>query len=206
MNKKRELFKSKKMKLVTVFILITMVVAVIISYSQYQSDKREQVVIAQQKIGNEKIEKKKQEELNNQAELKKLEKEKASKEQDALAKQKKIEGQKVLENEKKLAEQKKIDDEKAEKEDNNEKVINQNTELTKEKAIALVSKIIISDNQKIKVGYDHTQKRDGKNYYVLRAYDDMADHISTLAWYYVDVTTGEAFEWNLMEDTLVPIN
>lgn len=203
MSKKREFFKSKKMKFGIVFIIITMVIAVIILYKQYQ---REQVVIAQQKESNEKIEKKKQEEIDKQAELKKLEKEKASKEQDALTKQKKIEEQKVMENEKKLAEQKKIDDAKAEKEDNNEKVINKNTELTKEKAIVLVSKIIISDNQKIKVGYDHTQKRDGKNYYVLRAYDDMADHISTLAWYYVDVTTGEAFEWNLMEDTLAPIN
>ncbi|MBU3091667.1 hypothetical protein KPL35_06210 [Clostridium sp. CF011] len=225
MNKIRERFKSKEVRLIAIFLTIVIGVIFIISiYNKHQSDKKGQMVIIQQKKADGKIVNKKQEELNKEVEEKKIKEQKVSKNQKKIEEQKvpknqkKIEEQKVpeeqkklkeqrlLENQKKIEEQKKADKAEVGKEANN---INENikkNEFTKEKAIEIVSKIVINKNQKVKVGYDHTQKKGGKDYYVLRVYDDMSDHISTLGWYYVQVDTGKAFEWDLIEDTLTPIN
>jgi len=155
---------------------LTLIISI---YNQHESDKKEQAVIVQQKEEDVKIENQKQEEL-----VKELE-------------------------EKKLEAQKKADEANVKEETSADSTLNENTkkdEFTKEKAIEIVRKIIISKNPKVKVDYDHIQKRDGKDYYVIRVYDDMADHISTLGWYYVQGDTGKAFEWDLIEDTLIPIN
>ncbi|MBW9144832.1 hypothetical protein KTC92_15050 [Clostridium sp. CM027] len=213
MNKIRERFKSKEVRLIAIFLTIVIGVIFIISiYNKHQSDKKGQMVIIQQKKADGKIVNKKQEELNKEVEEKKIKEQKVSKnqkkieEQKVPEEQKKLKEQRLLENQKKIEEQKKADKAEVGKEANN---INENikkNEFTKEKAIEIVSKIVINKNQKVKVGYDHTQKKGGKDYYVLRVYDDMSDHISTLGWYYVQVDTGKAFEWDLIEDTLTPIN
>ncbi|MBW9149300.1 hypothetical protein K2F40_10040 [Clostridium sp. CM028] len=213
MNKIRERFKSKEVRLIAIFLTIVIGVIFIISiYNKHQSDIKGQMVIIQQKKADGKIVNKKQEELNKEVEEKKIKEQKVSKnqkkieEQKVPEEQKKLKEQRLLENQKKIEEQKKADKAEVGKEANN---INENikkNEFTKEKAIEIVSKIVINKNQKVKVGYDHTQKKGGKDYYVLRVYDDMSDHISTLGWYYVQVDTGKAFEWDLIEDTLTPIN
>lgn len=77
--------------------------------------------------------------------------------------------------------------------------------ITQDKAVEIIGKYVSSKNQSAKVAFDHIQKRDGVDYFVLRAYEDMSDHIATLAWYYVDSNNGKAFEWNLTEDKLIPL-
>ena len=207
-------FKSKQMTLIAIIVTIVIgVTFIILLYNQRQNDKKEQTVIIQQKANNVKIENQKQEEVEQKklvedkalADQKKLAEDKALKEKKALSEQKKIEEQKALEKQKKADEE-----EKAQKEANAVSASgesNTNGALTKEeKASEMVRKIIINKTPKVKVEYDHIQNRGGKNYYVVRAYDDMGDHISTLGWYYVQVDTGKAFEWDLIADTLTPIN
>ena len=204
MNIKNAFSKSKKVKLIIIFILsLVAVTFIILIYNQHQNDKKEQAVIVQQKEEDIKVENQKQEGLAKQVEQKKLEQEKLDQEKDEIE-QKKIEEQKNLVEQKKIEEQKKVDEEKVKEETSSDSAIVGNT--TKEEAIKIVSNIIINKTPKVKVEYDHNQKREGKDYYVVRAYDDMGDHISTLGWYYVQIDTGKAFEWDLIEDTLIPIN
>ena len=189
MGKKSGFFKIKRFKLTTIFVIIAISLTVIISiYNQHENDKKEQAVIVQQKEEDVKIINEKQEKLAKELE------------------QKKLNAQKDLVEHKKAEEQKRAEEEKVKEKGNDDSTLGGNT--TKEKAIEIVSKIIINKIPKVKVEieYDHTQNRNGKDYYVVRAYDDMGDHINTLGWYYVQVTTGKAFEWNLIEDTLIPIN
>lgn len=222
MIKKRGFFQIKKTRLIAIFTIVAIAGTVIfIKYDQQQSDKKEQMVILQQKENDQKTEKLEKEKMATEIQQKKLKQEKALKEKKALEdkkamleskaleEQKILEKQKVLKEQKALQEQKKTNEEKVKKEANADNLLNKKPKengFTKENAIEIVSKIIINKTPKVKVEYDHNQKREGKNYYVVRAYDDMADHISTLGWYYVQVDTGKAFEWNLMEDTLTPIN
>jgi hypothetical protein len=105
-------------------------------------------------------------------------------------------------------EEKKLE-EKVENKSNTDIILKENTkkdDFTEGKAIEIVSKIIKNKNPNLKVAYDHIQKRGGKNYFVIRVYDDMIDHISTLGWFYVQIETGKVFEWNLIEDILIPMN
>jgi hypothetical protein len=188
LSKKLEFSKLNKIKIVITCVIIVIGTTVIISaYSRNQSDKKEQMVIAQRNEANEK-----QEKLDKEVEEKKI-----------------VEEQKSEEKQKELEEQKKLDEEKAQKEASAKVTSKENTtddEFTKEKAIAIVNKIVSSKNPKVKTEYDHTQKREGKDYYVIRIYEDMDDHISTLGWYYVQVDTEKIFEWDLVEDILKLVN
>lgn len=91
------------------------------------------------------------------------------------------------------------------KDDSNKQTTNNDGKVTQDKAIEIVSKYVNSKNQGAKFTFDHIQKRENVDYYVIRAYVDMSDHIATLGWYYVDVNNGKAFEWDLLDDKLVPL-
>lgn len=59
--------------------------------------------------------------------------------------------------------------------------------------------------------FDHMQKRDGRDYFVVHGYDrvitspDGTGHTATWGWYYVDARTGAARQWDLVDDKLLPI-
>lgn len=76
------------------------------------------------------------------------------------------------------------------------------TSLTKDQATTLINNYVLKKNPNAKCSYDHNQVKDNKNYYVIQA----RDNNSTLGWYYVEVETGKAYEWDLVDDTLNPIN
>ncbi|SKA87582.1 hypothetical protein SAMN05428976_11018 [Clostridium sp. USBA 49] len=80
-----------------------------------------------------------------------------------------------------------------------------NSKITSEDAEKIVNKYVGGDNFKIECEYDHNDKRDGIEYYVIHAYEKMEDHVATIGWYYVNVNTGEAYEWDLIKDELIPL-
>lgn len=74
--------------------------------------------------------------------------------------------------------------------------------VTKAKTI-LESKINKTD-QKLTINYDHLQTRDSTKYYVFRASESGSDSQSsnTSGWYYVNANSGEAYNWDLIDDKL----
>lgn len=54
---------------------------------------------------------------------------------------------------------------------------------------------------------DSTERRDGSDYYIIKAYEVIDDggglsHTSTVGWYYVDMYTGDVFEWDMSDDSI----
>ena len=82
------------------------------------------------------------------------------------------------------------------------------SKLDSKAATELISKFVKASYPEAKCVYDHNQKRDGKEYYVIHAFGMMPDNSSTatIGWYYVEIETGKAFEWDLANDKLNPIN
>lgn len=78
--------------------------------------------------------------------------------------------------------------------------------ITPDDAVKIIKAIVIKDGSPVKVAMDHIQLRDGHYYYVIRLYESMPDHSATLGWFYVETSTGKAFEWDLANDKLIPIN
>lgn len=63
----------------------------------------------------------------------------------------------------------------------------------------------LPDNVKYLV--DSTERRDGHDYYIVKAYEEIDDgggmsHTSTIGWYYVEMNTGDVFEWDMTDDSL----
>lgn len=83
---------------------------------------------------------------------------------------------------------------------------NSSEKITSDKAVDIIKNIVVKNKPNLKVKFDHTQKREGKDYYVIRLYESMPDHSTTLGWFYVQVDTGKAFQWNLTDDKLTPLN
>ncbi|WP_127836921.1 CDK-activating kinase assembly factor MAT1 [Clostridium prolinivorans] len=77
--------------------------------------------------------------------------------------------------------------------------------ITPEKAVEIVKGCVKNSTSQIKYAYDHIQDRDNQSYYVIQVYENMEDHVATIGWYYVNVNTGEAYEWDLINDKLKPI-
>lgn len=82
-------------------------------------------------------------------------------------------------------------------------------ELTKEDAEENVKKIIGDVANGFALEFDHMDNRDGKDYFVIHFYESVIDnpdtgegHRATVAWYYVDKSTGEVYEWDLIADKL----
>lgn len=42
-------------------------------------------------------------------------------------------------------------------------------------------------------------------YYVVRAFEDMPTHIATYGWYYVDMLTGDVYNWDLASNDLTKL-
>ncbi|MCE7700282.1 MAG: hypothetical protein K8E24_016100 [Methanobacterium paludis] len=81
-------------------------------------------------------------------------------------------------------------------------------QITQDKAVQLVTKAAQSINkQNPSTGFtfDHKVTRDNVEYYVIHSYDKMQDHIATSGWYYVQVSNGKVYEWDLANDKLNPI-
>lgn len=83
---------------------------------------------------------------------------------------------------------------------------NSSTKITKEQSLEIISTMISEKGSKAKCSYDHVEKRDGKEYHVIRVYEDMSDHIATLGWFFVQTDTGKVFEWDLTDDKLVSVD
>lgn len=54
---------------------------------------------------------------------------------------------------------------------------------------------------------DSTERRNGSDYYIIKAYEDIYDggglsHSSTIGWYYVDMYTGDVYEWDMTDDSI----
>lgn len=98
----------------------------------------------------------------------------------------------------------KIDKEKQLKERNDKTAANKGIEkLTSESAEQIIIKYLGYNNSKIECKYDHIDKRDRVDYYVIHAYENMEDHIATIGWYYVNVNTGDAYKWDIINDKLI---
>ncbi|MEN6350043.1 MAG: copper amine oxidase N-terminal domain-containing protein [Syntrophomonas sp.] len=59
----------------------------------------------------------------------------------------------------------------------------------------------------VKYLVDSTERRDGHDYYIIKAYEEIDDgggmsHTSTIGWYYVEMNTGDVFEWDMTDDSL----
>ncbi len=60
----------------------------------------------------------------------------------------------------------------------------------------LLSKKLISNNdKKLVIQYDHMDKANGKNYYVIHVYDNMTDHTATMGWYGIDVYGDSVYDF-----------
>lgn len=72
------------------------------------------------------------------------------------------------------------------------------------KAKSILEAKINKSDQKLSVSYDHLQTRDNQKYYVFRASESGGDSQSsnTSGWYYVNVNSGEAYNWDLIDDKL----
>lgn len=77
--------------------------------------------------------------------------------------------------------------------------------LTKEQAAELIRSIKNFEGNII-CKYDHDDTKANVEYYVIHAFESMPDHSATIGWYYVEKKSGKAFEWDLISDTLTPIN
>lgn len=74
--------------------------------------------------------------------------------------------------------------------------------ITKEQALAVMQNIIPSGSFE----YESDDSKDGVDYYVIRQFGTGSGTIPTVGWFYVAKKDGTAFEWNLAEDTLMPIS
>lgn len=91
---------------------------------------------------------------------------------------------------------------------NNEEKLNvqiQN-QLTSEQAVQIIGKYAKNKYKDAKYSYDHTEEKSGIKYYVVRVYNDMGDHISTLGWFYINVDTGKTFELDVVTGDLKELN
>lgn len=80
------------------------------------------------------------------------------------------------------------------------------TKISTSRAEELVSEIIkVNPNGNAKILYDHTQKINGKEYYVIHGFESMEDHSATFGWYYVDVNTGDVYDSGPAMDEFIPM-
>lgn len=60
---------------------------------------------------------------------------------------------------------------------------------------------------------DRREERNGRTYFVLQGYNlvitdpvQKTGHTATWGWFFVDAKTGAAYEWNVIQDRLVPLS
>lgn len=91
-------------------------------------------------------------------------------------------------------------DKKNNKEDENKS----SKTITPDSACDIVKKYVKSDTN-INFRYDHDETKKGVQYYVIQAFEAHPDHITTIGWYYVDKNTGNAYELDIVSNSLVPL-
>lgn len=75
-----------------------------------------------------------------------------------------------------------------------------------EEAFDILLSKISGKYQNFSIMEENTEMMNNKEYYVFRVFEDAKDHIVTLGWYYVDSTSGEVYEWDLINDKYILIN
>jgi uncharacterized membrane protein len=78
--------------------------------------------------------------------------------------------------------------------------------ITVEQAVKTASECYGDKNKNTKFVFDHETVRDNIHYYVIQVFDSMEDHSATSGWYYINKKNGKAYEWDLNEDKLIPVN
>lgn len=61
------------------------------------------------------------------------------------------------------------------------------------------------NNSKVSLMSEGDSTEGGIEYYVYRAYTDSSTHIATVSWYYVAKNTLQIYKYDLVDDTLIPI-
>jgi len=76
-------------------------------------------------------------------------------------------------------------------------------------AIFELSKYLGSLPKGFSIRFDHIQDRDGKKYYMLQYYESIIDnmktgegHSATIAWYYVEESTGSIYKLDIIANNL----
>ncbi|MBC2580424.1 lipopolysaccharide assembly protein LapB [Clostridium sp. DJ247] len=97
---------------------------------------------------------------------------------------------------------------KSEQEKDNTQSYTNNTKITFEQASSIVLDSIKNKapNTVVVQADKEIRNQNGLNYYVVHVVDNMADHTATRGWYYVEVNTGKAYEWDLASNKLIPLN
>lgn len=84
--------------------------------------------------------------------------------------------------------------------------------ITQEDALTIVSKIVGTLPKGYHLSFDHIQKVDNKEYYVIHFYEVVVDnpqtgesHTATYEWYYVDKITGMVYKLDIASDSLIEV-
>jgi hypothetical protein len=82
-------------------------------------------------------------------------------------------------------------------------------EITERVALERVEKTIGDIAKGFTLEFDHMDKRDGRDYFVIHFYETVIDnpdtgegHRATVAWYYVEKSNGDVYEWDIIEDKI----
>ena len=78
--------------------------------------------------------------------------------------------------------------------------------ITEAQAMEIAAKYAQKNYSKFSAMCEGNQDKNGKKYYEIRIFEDLPDHISTLAWYYIDAKSGAAYKWDLASDKLIPLS
>jgi hypothetical protein len=86
-------------------------------------------------------------------------------------------------------------------------------EIRAEDAVRIVSqKLGFQQRNNSRLVVDRRDQRNGRNYFVLQGYTlvitdpiQKTGHTATWGWFFVDAQTGTAYEWNVIQDRLVPL-
>jgi hypothetical protein len=85
--------------------------------------------------------------------------------------------------------------------------------ITPEEAVRIVAeKLRYKPAKNSHLVADRTERREGREYHVVQGYNliitnpaNQTGHSATWGWFFVDMKTGAAFRWDLVEDKLVAI-
>lgn len=86
-------------------------------------------------------------------------------------------------------------------------------EIRAEDTVRIVSqKLDFQPRKNSRLVVDRREQRNGRNYFVLQGYNliitdpvQQTGHTATWGWFFVDAKTGAAYEWDLIQDRLVPV-
>lgn len=80
---------------------------------------------------------------------------------------------------------------------------NSEEKVDRDKAAKLAAHKVNDKDSNMKFIFDHEEKKDNVDYYVIHAFDNMEDHSATGGWYYVNKSNGNVYEMDLSSKKLV---